>query len=395
MSNKIDKLFLKNESYGSLLSELKNKIRSTQVKAALSVNAQLIAMYWELGRIIVEQQEQHKWGSAFIDQLSHDLSIEFPEMKGFSRGNLYYIKRWFLFYKDAFEIVPQAVEQFPGKHDKSKKKVIIEQDARQIVPQPAGQMHDFATKSIVQQLAEQIPWGHNMLIIEKIKSVDQAIWYIQQTIENGWSRNILSMQIKSKLYERQAKTEKGKITNFANLLPKNHSDLAENIMKDPYVFDFLSLGKEAHEREVEQALTAHIREFLLELGAGFAFVGTQYHLEVGGDDFYIDMLFYHLKLRSYVVIELKTTKFKPEYAGKLNFYLSVVDDLVKAPEDNPTIGLLLCQDKNKLVAEYALRDLKKPIGVSEYQLTEKIPKELKTALPTIEEIEEELNKNVK
>tara|TARA_B100001564_G_scaffold285327_1_gene248214 strand:- start:3155 stop:4222 length:1068 start_codon:yes stop_codon:yes gene_type:complete len=336
-------------SYKSLLVNLKEKVRSSQIKAALSVNSQLITMYWELGRDIVQQQEQYMWGSDFINQLSKDLSREFPEMKGFSRANLYNVKKFFLFYR---------------------------------------------TNEKVQQLVGQIPWGHNLLIIEKIKDTDQAIWYIQQTIENGWSRNVLSLQIKSKLYERQASTEPGKVTNFANLLPKDQSDLAENILKDPYVFDFLDLSKEASEREIEGKLTDHIKDFLLELGTGFAFMGTQYHLEVGGDDFYIDMLFYHVKLRSYVVIELKTTKFKPEYAGKLNFYLSVVDDLVKAPEDNPTIGLLLCQDKNKLVAEYSLKDLNKPIGVSGYQLTETIPKELISSLPTIEKIEEEFNERV-
>ena len=350
------------QAYGDLLQDLKQKIQTAQVKAALAVNSQLIHMYWELGKDIVQQQAEHQWGSDFINQLSKDLCREFPEIKGFSRTNLYYIKQWFLFYSDAFEKVPQLVGQ-------------------------------ISKAGYVEQLTAQIPWGHNRLIVEKIKNIEAALWYIQQTIEHGWSRNVLGMQIKSNLYGRQAKPKLDKVTNFSNVLPKPQSDLLHDTLKDPYIFDFLSLGEEASEREIEKSLTDHIREFLLELGSGFAFVGTQYHLEVAGDDFYIDMLFYHLTLHSYVVIELKTTKFKPEYAGKLNFYLAVVDDLVKAPEDNPTIGLLLCKDKNKLVAEYALRDMNKPMGVSEYKLAEEIIDNLQETLPSIDAIEKELNEH--
>jgi predicted nuclease of restriction endonuclease-like (RecB) superfamily len=239
------------------------------------------------------------------------------------------------------------------------------------------------------QAVSQIPWGHNIVLLQKLSSNQERLWYAQQTLENGWSRNVLVMQIESNLYARQV--SKTKQTNFQRTLPKAQSDLAENVLKDPYVFDFLTIGKGAHEREIERELTTHIRNFLLELGQGFAFVGNQYHLEVGDQDFYIDMLFYHLELRCYVVIELKANKFKPEYTGKLNFYLSVVDDVLKKPEDKPTIGLLLCKDKNKVVADYSLRDVNKPMGVTEYQIIESLPKELKTKLPSIEEIEEELN----
>ena len=244
---------------------------------------------------------------------------------------------------------------------------------------------------IVQQLVGQIPWGHNVLLISKTKDVDKAIWYIRQTVEFGWSRSALVHQIELNLYERQGKKEK--ISNFSITLPKAQSDLAEQTLKDPYVFDFLSIGKQSHEREIEKELTKHIQKFLLELGSGFAFVGNQYHLEIDGEDYYIDLLFYHLKLRCYVVIELKAKQFKPEYAGKLNFYLSAVDDMLRHESDNPTIGMILCQEKGgKIKGEYALKDINKPIGLSEYRIVESIPKELKTELPTIDALERELSK---
>ncbi|MEW6738105.1 MAG: PDDEXK nuclease domain-containing protein, partial [Acidobacteriota bacterium] len=234
----------------------------------------------------------------------------------------------------------------------------------------------------------QIPWGHNTVLLDKLDTVEKRYWYAQKAVEFGWSRNILVMQIESKLYERQAINEK--VTNFKTQLPAPQSDLAEQILKDPYNFDFLSIGQEAQEREIEREFVKHITKFLLELGAGFAFVGQQYHLEIGGDDFYIDLLFYHLKLRAYIVIDLKAGKFKPEYAGQINFYLSAIDATLKHPNDNPSIGLILCKDKNKVVAEYALKDMSKPIGISEYQLMAAVPEPLKTSLPSIEELEAEL-----
>ncbi len=280
-----------------------------------------------------------------IDQVARDLTRELGELKGFSRSNPYYIRQWYRLYDGQGEFVEQAVRQ--------------------------------------------IPWGHNLEIIKKIKDPEKALWYVRKTLEHSCSRNVLALQIQSRLHERQA--EKTGIDNFSECLPAPESDLARESLKDPYIFDFLNLGDEAHERAVEGALVEHLTRFMLELGKGFAFVGRQYHLEVDTQDFYIDLLFYHLKLHCYVAIELKSGPFKPEYAGKLNFYLTALDEQVKSPADNPSIGLILCRDRNNLVAEYALRDLNKPIGVSRYELSAMLPKELKTSLPTLEEMEAELS----
>lgn len=331
------------QSYIETLNSLKSKIKAAQVKATISVNAEMILLYWEIGKTILDRQQQEGWGSKVIDTLSADLSKSFPEMKGFSTRNLKYMRKF--------------AETYP----------------------------DF---EIVHQLGAQIPWRHHVVLMDKIKSEEERIWYLNQSFENGWSRNILTIQIESKLYQRQAISEK--VTTFERTLPKPQSDLAQELLKDPYKFDFLSIGDEAHEREIEKELVKHITHFLLELGKGFAFVGKQYHLEIADDDYYLDLLFYHLNLNCFIVIELKAGEFKPEYAGKLNFYLSAVDDLLKREHDNPSIGIILCKTKNKVKAEYALRDINKPIGVSEFKLLESIPEELKTSLPTIEEIEKEL-----
>lgn len=333
--------------YRDFITTLKQKVQAAQIKAARAVNTELIALYWELGRLITEKQQGSGWGDAVIDQIAQDLMRELGGMKGLSRANLYRMKRFYAFYAGQDENVAQAVRQ--------------------------------------------IPWGHNILIFQKVDQPRKALWYVRKTLENNWSRNVLGLQIESRLYERQA--EKPKIDNFAERLPAPHSDLARETLKDPYIFDFLNLGDEAHERDVEKALVEHITGFLLELGKGFAFVGKQYHLEVGGEDFYIDLLFYHLKLHCYVVIELKNGPFRPEYAGKLNFYLTALDEQVKMPEDNPSIGLILCKDRNNVVAEYALRDVGKPIGISRYELATRLPEELKASLPTIEEMEAELGRN--
>jgi predicted nuclease of restriction endonuclease-like (RecB) superfamily len=330
--------------YRQLITELKEKIQSAQIKAALSVNAQLIELYWDIGRLITERQKASGWGEGIIEQLAKDLSREFSTLKGFSRRNLYYMKRFYGFYAGG------------------------------------GQN--------VQQVVAQIPWGHHVILVDKIKDRDKALWYVRKTAENGWSRNVLGIQIENRLYERQAVPDK--LDNFSARLSAADSDLAREALKDPYVFDFLGLGEEAKERDIEDALVERITRFMLELGKGFAFVGKQYHLEVGGEDFYIDLLFYHLKLHCYVAIELKSGPFRPEYAGKLNFYLTALDEEVKTPEDNPSIGLILCKDRNRIVAEYALRGLSKPIGVSRYELAESLPEELKTSLPTVEEMEAEL-----
>ncbi|WP_421795501.1 PDDEXK nuclease domain-containing protein [Haliscomenobacter sp.] len=344
--------------YKNWLSDLKSRIRSVQAKAAVAANTALIAFYWELGKMIAEKE--HTWGDKLIEQLAKDLKEEFPEMKGFSRSNLSYAKQFYKFYQTP--IVQQAVGQ-------------LQSPENQFIEPP-------------QQLATKIPWGHNILIFSKSKDVEEAYFYIRATLENGWSRDILALQLKSQLYARQGKA----ISNFRETLPDPLSDLAQQTLKDPYIFDFLTMTKPYHEKDIERQLVTHITKFLLELGKGFAFVGQQYHLQVGETDYYIDLLFYHIKLKCYVVIELKNTKFMPEYAGKLNFYLSAVDSLVKSEADQPTIGILLCRDKNNFETEFALRDINKPMGVSEFQLTEILPDELKSSLPSIEEIENELKK---
>lgn len=335
-------------NYKKWILELKAKIRSTQIKAAITVNSVLIEFYWELGKMIFEKE--NVWGNKLIEQVAKDLQSEFPDMKGLSKRNLFYAKEFYIFYHN--EIVQQDVGQ------------------------------------IVQQLVAQIPWGHNILIFSKSNDAEEAFFYIRKTIENSWSRDTLALQIKTDLYKRQGKA----VTNFENTLPAPQSDLAQQTLKDPYVFDFMTLTETAKEKDIEQQLVNHITRFLLELGKGFAFVGQQYHIEIGEKDYYIDLLFYHIHLKCYVVIELKNTRFIPEYAGKLNFYLSAVDSLLKKEDDKPTIGILLCREKNSIEAEFSLRDINKPMGVSEFQITEHLPKELKDSLPTIEEIENELNK---
>lgn len=368
-------------NYKKWLSELKIKIRSVQVKAAIAVNSQLIAFYWELGKMISEKE--NVWGSKLIDQVAADLKREFPDMKGLSNSNLKYCKRFFNFYAPSLVQQPvaligqQAVDQL---HKKSRKPT----KGQQVVAQYNPQVGD----ETIQQLVGQIPWGHNILIFSKAKKIQGAYFYICQTIENNWSRDVLALQIKTNLYKRQGKA----ISNFKNTLPQPTSDLAQQTLKDPYIFDFMLLSKPYHEKDIENQLINHITKFLLELGKGFAFIGRQYHLEIAKNDYYIDLLFYHTHLKCYVVIEIKNTAFVPEYAGKLNFYLSAIDSLVKQKDDKPTIGILLCRGKNNIEAEFALRDIKKPMGVSEFKFTEILPNKLKSSLPTVEEIEKELKK---
>lgn len=327
--------------YGDFLRELKARIRQAQLRAALSVNRELVLLYWRIGRDILERQKLHGWGAKIIDRLASDLRNEFVEMKGFSPRNLKYMRAF--------------AEAYPDE-------------------------------SFVQAPLAQITWYHNITLLDKVKDPTERLWYVQQTLQHGWSRNVLVHQIESGLHKRQGQA----VTNFSQTLPPVQSDLAKQILKDPYNFDFLTLGDAARERDLERALLDHLRDFLLELGVGFSFVGSQKLIEVGGEDFYIDLLFYHLHLRCYVVIDLKMERFKPEHAGKMNFYLSAVDDLLRHADDKPSIGLILCKTKNKLIAEYALRDTRKPIGVSAYKLTHSLPKQIKGQLPTIEELEKEL-----
>lgn len=354
--------------YPKLLEDLKARVRSAQIKAAVSVNRELIALYWDIGKALVVQQLRHKWGDRVIDRLAEDLAREFPEMKGFSRHNLYRMRAFYLAYSEEASIVAQPVLQLP----QSMVKHLVAELKEKNLPQAVG----------------EIPWGHNIMLLQKLRDPLLRLWYARKTIEHGWSRAMLVHQIETSLHKREGRA----ITNFQRTLPPPQSDLAQQTLKDPYNFDFLTLSADAREHELEKGLLDHIQKFLLELGVGFAFVGRQYHIEVDSEDYYIDLLFYHVHLRCYVVIDLKVEPFKPEFAGKMNFYLSAVDDKLRHPEDKSSIGLLLCKERNRLTVEYALRDVRKPIGVAEWQtkLVESLPKELKGKLPTVKEIEAEL-----
>ena len=327
--------------YGPWLAELKARIHAAQQRAARCVNSELVLLYWQIGRGILERQDREGWGAKVIERLAQDLRNAFPAMKGFSRANLLYMRAFAEAWPDA---------------------------------------------QIVQQAVGQLPWGHNLVLLSKIKTTDLRLAYAQRAVDQGWSRSVLVHHIERRLLVREGQA----VSNFSLRLPPSNSDLAQEALKDPYLFDFLGIGDEAGERAIEDALVQHITRFLLELGAGFAYVGRQVPLEVGGEDFFIDLLFYHLKLRCYVVIELKATAFKPEHTGQLSFYLSAVDAELKGEHDAPTIGMVLCKSKNKVVAEYALRNINQPIGVAEYQLTESLPIDLQSSLPSIEAIEQAL-----
>ncbi len=327
--------------YPALLEQLKTEIRLSRLRAGISVNAELLKLYWQIGRSILERQNQHGWGAKVIERLAGDLKKEFPEMIGLSSRNLKYMRQFAAAYPD-YEFVQVALAQ--------------------------------------------ITWYHHITLLQKVKNETERLFYIRETQKHGWSRDIMVAQIETGYHKRKGKAQ----SNFVTKLPSPQSDLAQQITRDPYIFDFLSLSEDFGERDLEQALTHHITTFLLELGAGFAFVGKQYPIIVDGQEFYIDLLFYHIKLRCYVVVELKTGKFLPEFAGKLNFYLSVVDDTLRTSFDQPSIGLLICKEKNKVVAEYALKDMGKPIGISEYELTGSVPRNLKGTLPTIKDIEKSL-----
>ena len=336
IESEVKRVLMNSSEYISIVENIKREIKAAQYRAAIHANVDMLLLYHDIGCVINE----HKlWGNRFIDNLATDIRIDFPESKGYSVRNLKYMAKF--------------AETYPNRE-------------------------------FVQTVSAQIPWSHNIAIIEKVKDPEQRIWYIQKTAENGWSHNVLIHQIESGLYQRQVLVDK--VSNFESRLPSPQSDLAAQTMKDPYVFDFIPFREEMLERDIEQALVRDVTKLLLELGTGFAFLGNQYHLNVGGDDFYIDLLFYNLNLRCYVVIELKAGDFKPEYAGQLNFYLSAVDGILKKEEDNPSIGLLLCKSKNNLVAEYSLKDISKPIGVSEYKVTSSLPNALEEQLPSVEDI---------
>lgn len=364
--------------YDQFLADVKSRIGAAQIRASLAVSTELVQLYWTIGRDIADRQVGQGWGTKAIDQLAEDLARAFPGIVGFSRTNIYRMRSFYQAWpaeKPERAFVPQPVGQFaaPPPHP--------------IVPQPVGQLQSSPPQELT-----AIPWGHNAVLLEKLKERDQRLWYARQTIEHGWSRSMLVHWIESDLYARQGKA----ITNFERTLPAPQSDLAKQLLKDPYNFDFLTLAADAAERDLENGLLDHVQKFLLELGTGFAFVGRQVPLEVDGEDFFLDLLFYHLRLRCFIVIDLKTGDFKPEHGGKMNFYLSAVDDRLKHATDQPSIGLILCKTAKKTIAEYALRDLAKPVGVARYvtKLVEKLPKELTEALPTIEQIEAALASGV-
>lgn len=372
--------------YHIWLINLKEKVRSVQIKAAVKVNSELLTFYWELGRDIVNLQKSAKWGDGFLKQLSNDLITEFPEMKGFSKTNLKYIKRWYLFYFSEIEKSQQVVDQLSQTVD------IIEsnndQEYKSVINQQV--MDTSASEIFRQQVVAQIiqiPWGHNIAIITKCKNIEEAAFYVQRTLQHSWSRSLLVHQIENGLFQREGNA----ITNFSETLPMPQSNLAQQTLKDPYIFDFMTLSKDYSERELENGLIEHITNFLLELGAGFAYIGKQIPIQVSEREFFLDLLFYHTQLHSYVVVELKTVEFEPEHAGKLNFYIKAIDEQLRKKGDKPTIGILLCKSKDKVVVEYSLSDIHKPMGVSEYHLTQSLPDDLKSSLPSIEEIEAELS----
>lgn len=352
--------------YASLLTEIKQRIQSAQARAVLAVNAELIRLYWHIGVLLDARQAQAGWGAGVIPRLARDIRNELPELKGFSARNIDRMLAFARAYPQPQAFSPQAVAKLKA----------------------AGKMPQVVAKSeATDSLLWQLPWGHHALLLEKIKLDEIRRWYIEQSLVNGWSRNVLAAQIASQAHLRHGAA----ISNFAACLPSPQSDLVQQALKDPYVFDFLTLEEPFHERELETGLTRHLEKFLLELGQGFAFVGRQHLLSVGENDFYIDLLFYHLKLRCFVVIELKRGDFKPEFAGKLNFYCNLVDDRLRHPDDAATIGLILCQDKDNVLAEYALRGIDKPIGIASYEFTRALPATMQSVLPSIESLEAELS----
>ena len=400
--------------YAPFLGAVKDRIRAAQVRATLSANAELIYLYWDIGRAIAAMQTKEGWGAGVIPRLARDIANDIPEVMGFSERNIGYMIRFAHEYgarpilqQPAAKLIgdqiglslaaqlnvltrpakgPQPVAQLPPSEISPQAAAKL--PGREIVQTPSAKLAGSDDLAIVQQLAAQLPWFHHVILMEKVKDLSARVWYMQQTVTHGWSRSTLALQIKSGAHARAGKA----VHNFHTTLPPPQSDLAAQVLKDPYIFDFLTLAEPFRERELELALLDQVQKFLLELGQGFAFVGRQYHLEVADDDFYLDLLFYHLRLRCFVVVDLKRGPFKAEYAGKMNFYCNVVDDRLRHAEDKPTVGLILCQDKNRIIAEYALKGVRKAIGVSEYQLTRALPKAFRSSLPTVEEMELELTK---
>jgi predicted nuclease of restriction endonuclease-like (RecB) superfamily len=352
--------------YGELLADLKSRIRAAQLRAAVAANREMISLYWDIGRTISERQDRDGWGTSVLEQLGRDLRAAFPETQGFSSRNLWRMRALYRAYAPSGNSATAVAELGAAGS-------------------PGG-LAEGRVEFLPQSVAE-IPWGHNIVLLEKVRDPAERLWYARKTVEHGWSRSVLVHQIESGLYGRQGKA----LTNFARTLPAVQSDLAAALLKDPYHFDFLQLGPAVEERDLEKALVAHVRDFLLELGVGFALVGSQYRLEVGGQDYRLDLLFFHIHLRCYVVVELKIGAFQPEYAGKMSFYLSAVDEQLRTEGLQPSIGLILCKERNRVVVEYALRGMSQPIGVAEYRATEQLPQRLRGRLPSVEELEKELS----
>jgi predicted nuclease of restriction endonuclease-like (RecB) superfamily len=375
----MDQITPVSRDYTALLAEIKQRIRTAQVRTAMAANIGLLMLYWEIGGVLAGRQKKEGWGAGVLPRLAADLHHALPEVKGFSDRNMRLMVQFYEEYPALFPIWQPAVaklENHPAPRQKESKST-----AQLIAPSTAS--------AIWQQPVAKLPWGHNVILIQKVKDRLTRLWYAQQAFDHGWSRHVLFAQIQNGAHERQGKA----VTNFTRTLPPAQSDLAAQLLKDPYVFDFLTLEKPFHERELETGLLRHIQDFLVALGTGFAWVGRQVHLKVGDDDFYMDLLFYHLRLRCFVVIDLKVGRFKAEYAGKMNFYLNAVDDRLRHATDQPSIGLILCENKNKIVAEYALRGMNKAIGVSAYELTRALPRKFRSALPSIKQLEQELSRN--
>lgn len=371
MSSELDK------NYGHILQGLKDKIRQARLLASVVVNGQLLQVYWEIGQTILEQENKQGWGAKIIQRLAADLRTEFENMKGLSARNLRYMR-------DFAKAYPKlTVWQQPVVK-------LISDDVP--MQQPASQLQDTDNQKLIiwQHAAAKLPWGHHQVILDRVKGEVERSFYIEQCAQFGWSRDVLVHQIETDLFKRQ-----GALThNFRQTLPNYESELTQQLFKDPYQFDFLTLGIAAKERDLENAIINQITKVLIELGDGFAFMGRQYMIEAGGQEYFLDLLFYHTKLRRHVVIDLKIGDFMPEYSGKMNFYLGVADDKLKGPKDEPSIGLILCKTKNKIIAEYALRDTSKPIGIAEYRINERLPEDIKGELPSIEEIENKLEKEL-
>jgi len=372
--------------YGKLLSDIKLRVRQGQQRAALSANAAMIMTYWDIGQMIAQRQEAEGWGASVIPRLAVDLKNELPEEKGFSPRNLGNMVRFFREYG-----APVILQHTAAKLGSPRSGTEIDDTDASSNLQHTAAKSDSETLNVLHQAILQIPWYHNVILMQKCKDVPVRLWYAEQTIQHGWSRDVVNSKIKSSAHARQGAA----VSNFGNRLPAVHAQLASGLLKDPYMFDFLTMEEHFHERELETGLLTHIEKFLLELGRGFAFVGRQYELTVSDREFYLDLLFYHLQLRCFVVVDLKRGEFKPEYAGKMNFYCSAVDAQVRHKHDAPTIGLILCQTKDRIIAEYSLRDIEKPIGVADYELTRALPEKLASSLPSIEDLEAELSHELK